>query len=356
MSALKSDFKPLFLDAASKLEAPWNIILPQLETLTVPQLVELIGTHDLDVAGVFVKGHPCTFEKISGRLQNKDVSVFLLVLYGLALTILTGDVHVYLENYMRLEWVPFVLSIRLQKEPVFVLACQRSLKAVVEWMTEVMREACFWAACRQTLQNGESALHMAVRRKQWDWTKWLLDHGVSPYTKNTDGASPIMLVAPYHEKLDLFYQRHDLEWFNALHDALVAGRHDATWCVALLDRGADVNQLALYDSPVDSLVVFAKHGMDMNLGPLPSRRTADQLKIFYMYGRRPTDWQHVIAAFPEMDWVRCLHAFFHGMTSEMPEPYRAHVQSRQAITKTTRYILRRLLESHSESSNTFPTS
>jgi hypothetical protein len=345
MSALKSDFKPLFLHAVSKLESPWKTILPQLETLTVPEMVDLIGTTTLDVAGVYVKGQQCNFEKISGRLHNKDIADFLLVLHGLVLTMVTGDVHEHLTTYMRLKWVPWVLSFWVWGEPVFVIACQRSLKAVVEWMTDTMREASYWEACRQVLKNGDSALHMAVRRRQWDWAKWLLDHGASPYTKNKKGDSSIMLVAPHHEKLDLFYSKSDSHWYNALHDALVVGRRDSTWCVALLDRGADVNQLALYDSPIDSLIVLAKHGMDMNLGPLPNRRTPDQLKIFYLYGRRPTDWQHVIAAFPETEWIRFLHAFYQYIEFEVPEVYRTHVEGRQAITMTTRDILHRLLES-----------
>lgn len=345
MSALKSDFKPLFLHAVSKLESPWNTILPQLETLTVPQMVDLIGTTTLDVAGVYVKGRQCTFEKISSRLHNKDMADFLLVLYGLVLTMTTGDVHEHLSTYMRVEWMPWVLSFRIQGEPVFVLACQRSLKVVVEWMTDMMREASCWAACRQQLENGDSSLHMAVRRRQWDWAKWLLDHGASPYTKNNQGNSSIMLVAPHHEKLDLFYSKDDSNWFNALHDALVAGRHDSTWCVALLDRGADVNQWKLYDAPIDSLIVLAKHGMDMNLGPLPRLRTPDQLKMFYLYGRRPIHWQHVIAAFPEIEWIRFLHSFYHDMDIEVPTVYRTHVEGRQAITPTTRHILHRLLES-----------
>lgn len=345
MSALKSDFKPLFIHGASKLEAPWKTILPQLETLTVPQLVDLIGAASLDIAGVYVKGHQCTFEKISSRLHNKDMAEFLLVVYGLVLTMATGDVHHYLVTYMRLAWTPWILSFRVQEEPVFVLACKRSLKAAVEWMTDAMCNALCWAPCRQTLRNGDSALHMAVRRRQWDWATWLLDHGVSPYTKNKSGESPTMLVAPHHEQIDLFCVKRDSDWFAALHDALVAGRHDATWCVALLDRGADVNQWALYDSPVDSLVVFAKHGMDMNLGPLPERRTADQLKIFYLYGRRPVHWQYVIAAFPEVEWIQFLHSFYNDKEFNVPDVYRSHVHSRQAITKTTREIRRRLLES-----------
>lgn len=345
MSALKSDFKPLFLHAVSKLEAPWRIILPQLETLSVSELVGLIGKATLDVAGVYVKSRQYNFEKIAARIHNKDISDFLFVLYGLALTMVTGDVHDYLVRYMRLEWVPCVLSFRIQGEPAFVLACQRSMKAAVEWMTDVMRDASCWSPCRQTLENGDSPLHMAVRRRQWEWAKWLFDHGVSPYTKNNKGDSSIMLIAPHHEKLDLFYSKSDSNWYNALHDGLVAGRDDCTWCVALLDRGADVNQLGLYDSPIDSLVVFAKHGMDMNLGPLPSHRTAEQLKIFYLYGRRPQLWERVIVAFPEIEWIQFLYAFYNDIECEVPNIYRTHLEGRQAVTKTTRHILRRLFES-----------
>ena len=178
-----------------------------VETLTVPQLVDMIGTATLDVAGVYVKSRQYNFEKISSRLHNKDVADFLLVLYGLALTMTTGDVHDYLVTYMRLEWVPWVLSFRVQGVPAFVLACQRSMKAAVEWMTDVMHETSCWSACRQTLENGDSPLHMAVRRVSGSGPKWLFDHGVSPYTKNNQGDSSIMLVAPHHEKLDLFLKK-----------------------------------------------------------------------------------------------------------------------------------------------------
>ena len=78
-----------------------------------------------------------------------------------------------------------------------------------------------------------------------------------------------MLAAPHHLRLDMFYTGESSEWYNALHDALVVGKHDASWCVALIDRGADVNQLELYDAPIDCLIVLAVHGMDMNLSPLP---------------------------------------------------------------------------------------
>ena len=345
MSALKSDFVPLYLHQVSKLNAPWKHILSQLETITVSKCIELIGTSNLDIAGVFVKGQQFTFENISSRLHNKDVADFLLLLHGLSLTMVTGELHEYVEHYIRLEWVPFVLSLHIENEPVFALACKRSLKLVAEWMTDVMRESKSLELCGQTLQNGDSALHMAVRRRQWDWAAWLLSQGVSPYLKNSHGESPIMLVAPHHEKMDLFCLKKDAKWFDALHDALVAGRNDATWCVALIDRGADVNQLILYDSPIDSLVVLAKHGMDMNLGPIPEGRTADQLKVFYVYGRKPEHWQNVISAFPEMDWIRFLHSFYHDIDVEIPIAYSTNIKSRQAITKTSIELIRRMSKS-----------
>ena len=343
MSALKSDFRPLFLYESSKLESPWNTILSQLETMTVGEIMRHIGDTTLCVSGVHVKGVQCTFESIAQRHTDSDVASFLLLLYGLVMSCTSGRVHQYLKQYIRIEWVPWLFSARVDSEPVFVLSCRRSLKTLVEWMADVMEEASDWSPCKASNSKGDTALHIAVRRRQWDWAKWLLTHGISPYEKNHAGETPMMLAAPHHEKLNMFCLERDEHWYKSLHDALVAGRHDATWCVALLDLGADVNQLALYDAPVDSLIVLAKHGMDMNLGPLPPKRTLDELKVFYVYGRQPTHWDNVIASFDDWHWVNSLCGFFSGALVALPEEYKDNLRSRQCITEITKSIMDRLI-------------
>lgn len=342
MSALRSDFFPLFLYEASKLEEPWKSILSHLETMSVEDIMKAIGTNTLVVSGVYVQNIQCTFEKIAQRVQDTKMADFLMVLYGLVMSCANGELHCCLKDHMRPEWTSWVLQARVNNEPAFVLACRRSLKQIVEWMAHTMQEANEWSAC--TLQNdrGDSALHIAVRRRQWDWAKWLLSHGASPYTKNKLGCSAIMLCAPHHEKLDLFCAQKDIEWYSAMHDALVYGRKDSSWCVALIDQGADVNQIELYDAPLDSLIVLAKNGMDMNLGPLPANRTPDQLKVFFVYGRQPREWKHLIDAFEDMTWIRTLRAFFKSEHTILPDEYIHHVLDRQCITKHTFDIVQRV--------------
>lgn len=341
MSALKSDFIPLFLYEVSKLDEPWKTILSQLDNISVDDVMSKIGTTSLIVSGVYVKGVQCTFEKIAERMDRTDVSHLFYVLYGIVMSCVTGNVYPTLSHYMRPEWCAWLFQVRVDGEPVFVLACRRSLKTFVEWMVQQMNAAKEWSACCALDLDGNSPLHFAVKRRQWDWAKWLMAQGVSPYTKNNAGESSVMLVAPYHDRLGMFCTEKNKQWFDALHDALVYGREDSTWCVSLLDQGADVNQLALYDAPLDSLVVFAKHGMDMNLGPLPENTLADKLKVFFVYGRKPVRWERVIQAFDDATWTYSLHAFFNGMSDTLKEEYISNVNNMRAITTTSIDIVER---------------
>lgn len=342
MSALRSDFFPLFLYEVSKLEEPWKSMLSQLDTMSVEDVMTSIGNTTLVVSGVYVQGVQCTFEKIARRLHDTNVADFLMVLYGLVMSCANGELHSCLKDHMRPEWVSWVFTARVNSEPAFVLACRRSLKEMVEWMAHTMQEANDWSACAVQNASGDSALHIAVRRRQWDWAKWLLAHGASPYVKNHSGCSAIMLCAPHHEKLFLFSGCEDIEWYSALHDALVYGRHDSSWCVALIDQGADVNQPELYDAPLDSLIVLAKNGMDMNLGPLPANRTLDQLKVFFVYGRKPQQWKYVIDAFEDVEWMKTLRAFFQGERTSLKAEYIENVKQVQCITETTLDVQTRL--------------
>jgi hypothetical protein len=342
MSALRSDFMPLFMYEVSKLQDPWKTLLHNLQTLSVSDMQSIIGSTALDITGVYVKGIQCTFEKIAQRSTNTDVSHFFYVLYGLVMTCQTGEVHPYMQKYMRVEWTKWIFSARVESSPAFVLACERSLKGVVEWMAEVMNDAKEWSPCLLPNARGDTALHFAVKRRQWDWAKWLIARGASPYIENHSGENAIMLTAPHHEHMNVFDVPKDTSWFHALHKALVHGCYDASWCVAMLDQGADVNQVELYDAPIDSLVVFAKHGMDMNLGPLPEDTSAEKLHLFFMYGRKPERWQRVLDAFEEFSWIRTLHNFFNHGSVDMPEIYKENIMARQCITEETRYIQHKL--------------
>ena len=347
MSALRSDFQATFLYEVSKLSEPWRSILTTLETATPNQIMESVGRTSIQVCGVCVHNNQCTFEKIAERLQNSEVAKLLYVMYGLSISCTTGEVHPYLNTYMRDTWIPWVLGVSVHGEPSFVYACRHSLKKIVGWMVGAMKQKSHWDPCKLTGLNDDTALHIAVRRRQWDWAKWLLSHGAPPYTKNQTGDTPLMLAAPHHLRVDMFRTDGDsVQWFDALHDALVAGKDDATWCVALIDRGADVNQAALYDAPIDSLIVMAVHGMDMNLGPLPESLSAEQRKLFYLYGRRPTEWKHVIGAFSDTDWILFLHRFFSESETKVPDVYIENVSRRQCITKDTRDVIRKLTLEH----------
>tara|TARA_B100000683_G_scaffold160265_1_gene154584 strand:- start:30 stop:1109 length:1080 start_codon:yes stop_codon:yes gene_type:complete len=342
MSALKSDFKGLFLNAVSKLESPWRYILPVLDNIDVPTLMDKIGHHSLDIAGVTVKNHACTFEKIAQRVENTDVSHFLLVLYGLVLTHTTGDIHPYIKQHMRTEWIPWILSVHINREPIFYGACRRSLRLWVEWMTALMEDVSFWRPLKQRGSNGDTALHLAVRHRQWEWSEWLVKHGVSPTIKNKAGETALSLAMPFHQCLSYLEIKHrNKEWFDALHHALVVGREDATWCVALIDMGADVNQVELYDAPVDSLAVFAKHGMDMNLGPLPQDITRESLQLMYAHGHVPRDWKQVVDSIRDETWMRTLFSIHAEESSNAPDNFIRNVLACQAVSSETRALQRR---------------
>ena len=297
MSALKTNFRQDFLHQVDKLQSIWQKILPKLEKITVEEIIKNLENTSLDIAGVSVGTQQCTLEKIAGQIYNTDVSDLLYVLHGLSLSFVTGEVHPYLKDKLRMEWIPLIFSLKIFDQPIFISACSRSLKIFVEWLVDIMEESRFWAPIQQRDANGDTALHIAIRNRQWDWAEWLVGHGASPYLKNKNNESSIMLTAPHHECLNIFKERNNSQWFDALHDALVYGKKDATWCVELIGLGADINQKELYDAPLDSLIVLAKQGMDMNLGPLPNQLLAEQLQIFYWYGHEPRDWRYVLMAF-----------------------------------------------------------
>ena len=104
---------------------------------------------------------------------------------------------------------------------------------------------------------------------------------------------------------------------------------------ALIVAGADVNQPELYNSPLDSLLVFAKCGIDMNL-PTCETFNSEQYRIMFLYGKIPTNWNNVLNAFSENDWVRMLHDISINFNNvNITQEYRDNIKSRKAITDST---------------------
>ena len=311
MSALKSDFTPLFEEAVEKLQQPWSTILKSLDK-TPLELMDIIGQTELDISGVHIYGQQYTLETIATR-QTTDVAHFLYTIYGLVLSCTTGKLHELLTRYARHEWVSWLLKANVGGSPAFLTACNRSLKEVATWMVGAMNECSNYTALQSTTEDGDTALHIAIQKKQWEWAVWLVENGVSPYQKNNQQQSPLMLVAPHREKIELFKGNSPQEWHDALHDALVHGKHHPKWCETLIQLGADVNQPELYDATTESLQIFAMYGMNMNLAPLPDTLSIEQRRVFYMNGHVPQRWDWVLETFQDETPLK-LYAAQHKIT------------------------------------------
>lgn len=332
MSALKSDFEEYFKEAVEQLPPPWCFIL-NTPTQTVESIMEAIGNTPLEISGVYVKGQQYTIEDIAPRLKD-GLCQFLYVIHGLVMTCTSGKLHSNLTRYARHKWVPWILKACISGEPAFLYVCKRNLKDVATWMIGAMNECNNFEPLQVTTDEGDTALHIAIRKQQWEWAAWLVDNGVSPYQKNNKHESAIMLCAPHSEKISLFKNNISEEWFNALHDALVYGKNNMEWCSELISMGADFNQIELYDAPIDTLKLLARLGMDMNLGPLPELLTSDQRRVFYLHGHVPKDWKYVIEAFPDApDWTYFLYKL-HSQKI-VPERMTDMIKSRRAITVET---------------------
>lgn len=333
MSALRQYNADDFNKRVRQLNEPWQHILLNVKSLTLHEIIELIckATH-LNVSGVYYNNRQFTFKHIAPSLEQDKASLFK-ALYGLAITLATGVIHQSLVQNIRNEWVIEMLHIPWNGSPAFVFACQQHMQTVMAWMISIMNKLNVYTPLHQIDSRGNTPLHFAVVQKKWDWVTQLIEHGCSPYIKNDLGKTPIMLTAPYYNKLKIF-KAESKEWFDALHETIVDGKEHAMWCHALLDAGADVNQSELYNSPVDSLIIFAQSGMDMNL-PGTLSLTVEQNRILFMYGKIPTDWDEILYAFQENDWIRMLHAFFNGKITQIPEEYRKNVLSRQCVTNKT---------------------
>ena len=338
MSAIKNDPQGPLYREIQKLKPPWNHIFTSLKHMTLDILLDLIEQSDhLDICGVNVQGEQYTLETFASNASG-SVSSVLYVLYGMGIVYTTGKLHKHLLSYAHESWMPRLFSMRFHNEPIFVSVCRREMRCVAEWMLGIMRKTKSFAPLFTKNHEGNTVLHIAVQKRQWEWSQWLIDQGCCPYQKNKKGKSSLMYAAPYTETISMF-QKPCKEWYDALHDALVDGRQYPLWSQALIEAGADVNQPELLSSPVQSLLVFAQHGMDMNIGPAPRNISAKHYRVMYMYGKEPEEWSSVLQAFEEDSWVRFLHGYFKDESNEnIPEEYRKNIISRQIITLTTQKI------------------
>jgi len=328
MSAIKKGLQ----DATKAVQLPWSFIIQHSQTLSPDQIIDHACTAShLNVAGVFCRQQQ-TFELLAQNLTGPSANV-LKALYGLSITMATGIVHPYLRDCSRTNWVLRLFDVKIHRSPAFVFACRQQYQSVVMWMIEIMNDLKEYTPIHQVDDDGNSPLHIAVVHRNWRWATQLVEHGCSPFVKNVAGKTPIMLAAPKYEQLAIF-KSDSIEWFDALHEALVDGKQDAMWCQSLIDAGADFNQAALYDSPLDTLLVLAHAGMDMNMlfdGVL----STEQHQIMYMHGKIDHNFDAIISAFEDDEWVRMLHQISHGHYFSAFPDYIATVSARRAITPMT---------------------
>lgn len=330
MSAIKNELKHLHT-----LEYPWNYILQNINHLNATQILQLViqKSEHVNIRGITSGKQQCTFENIAQNLPEEQGNVFF-ALYGLAITCVTGKLHTYLEQYTKTEWIHLFIQVKFHKQSIFVYACQQNIQSLMQWMIEIMNDIRNFQPLIQQDIYGNTPLHYAVIRKQWKWAQRLVDKNCSPFVKNNKGKTPLMLTAPHHEHLQIFKQNNK-QWFDALHETLVDGKEHAMWCYALINEGADFNQPELYNSPCDSLLIFARSGMDMNL-PTNETFSIEQYRLMFLHGKKPIQWNNVLNAFSENEWVRMLHDIsieFDG--AEITQEYKDNLKSRRAIIDTT---------------------
>lgn len=341
MSAIKMGLPTDIYTATTSIQHPWNVVIPNIETLSPEQIIEHACTAShLNVSGVFYGQKQHTLECLSAKINESSANV-LKALHGLSITMATGVVHPYLQKYTRAKWVLRLFDVKIHNCPAFVFACRQQYQTVVMWMVDIMNDLKDFTPIYQIDCDGNSPLHIAVLHRRWEWSKQLVEHGCSPFVKNVAGKTPIMLTAPYYKHLDMFKSK-TVEWFNALHEALVDGKKHAIWCQSLIDAGADFNQPELYDSPLDTLLVLAHAGIDMNMR-FSDKLSTEQHRIMYMYGKIDTNFDVILNAFEEDDWVRMLHQISHGYYLSMFSEYIELVSSRRAITKITIQLQEKLM-------------
>ena len=283
----------------------------------------------LDIWGARIGQINYSFSDLVANLDPESQRL-ARVIYGLFQTCATGEVHELVASQLRLEWVVPVFCLRIHGEPAFPLICQRQMHEVATWMMDwLQRCPNGLQVLNQHLSNGDSALHLAIRQRHWEWTAWLIKAGCHRYEKNQAGESPLLLMAPFEEHVHLL-RSPTLAWYNTLHEALGV---TSAWTQRLLDEGAALNQPVLYAVPVDILLVLAINGLDMNLSPLPPGLTPSHYRILYTYGRKPQQWKQVLTAFDDPNWVQALYHFFEKGNDEfLTDEYKNNLQTRRCIT------------------------
>ena len=331
MSFLRTNLEEQFSEVITDLNAPWSTFYKNLHK-DVPALMHIIGDAPIDISGVWYQDQQYNMAMIA-TLVSGPVSNFLKALHGLFITCTSGVLNPLLTNHLDNSWLEWLLKANICHEPAFLYICHRSLKTVAQFLLDEIETGGHNACLSYTNAQGETALHIAVRKRQWQWAKTLIAKNVSPYQKNKSGESALMLVAPFHDKLEDFKVEPLTDWYNELHDTLPYGRQSPEFCRKCLELGADFNQVVLYDSPAESLQIFAEAGLDMNLGPLPEL-SAEQRRIIYMHGRRPDDWKLVLDAFQESEkWPGKLFALH--SSDEVTEDMRVCLANRRAISQTS---------------------
>ena len=340
MSALRPSTTKLVRAAWQQLPSPWKDVFYAVENdADVFRILDIIGTHSLDVSGVYVDHVQYNFSTVAS-LVTGDLSDLFAVLHALRISAVTGVPHEDLSR-LRPEWASRCWALHIDETPLFVLCCRKSFRGLAEFICKHLGTQPLTTLEQQDAQ-GDQPLHIAVRRRHWSWAQWLIQQGCNPHRKNKRGESAFLLSTPFYDKLSLFKVDDPIIWYAALHEGLAWGRGDARWALAMLDAGADVNQSILYDSPLDCLLVFAQYGLDMNLGPLPAHLTPEHYRILYLHGRVPTDWSTVLDAFDEDNWVRFFRDFYTNKSVDIPGEFARNLTHRRAISEESVTLLHRL--------------
>ena len=331
MSALK----PLSISSIENTSI-WFILFD--ESSIDEKLNKILTCPQMNIWGLRHKEENYDFDDLIERLPC-ETRTLAYVIHGLFVSCSTGIVNNHLQTYLKSQWISKIFRIRINGEPVFPLICQRQMHILATWMVDWLSncdEKAF--VINDCLQNGDSALHMAIRNRHWDWATWLIASGCNKYSKNKADESPLLLMAPHEEHVHLL-RGETLDWYNNLHDAFGV---NSSWTQRLIDEGADINQPKLYGLPVDILFVLAKNGMDMNLNPLPPNLSDFHFRILYGYGRVPDDWKRVLHAFDDINFVKGLFQFFENDSDKLlMDEYKENLKDRRSIMpKTIAYAKR----------------
>jgi hypothetical protein len=341
MSAIKTDLPTKIKSAINGTITPWSTVYTNLDK-TPKQLMDIIADHNIDISGVYVDGKQYNMSDVAYYAPGSSQS-FLYALYGLFVTCTTGKSDPHLEQYIKSEWIPWLLQASILNEPAFLYVCKRSLTDVAQFILHLIEASAHYQVFNIVNSDGDSALHIAVRKKQWQWAQLLIKNKSCPYLKNKAGHSPMMLVAPHFEQIEMFKVKPEHYWYSELHDAIVHGKNHPGWIRTLAELGADINQDELIDSPPESLQILATAGLDPNIGRIPPSN--EQRRILYLYGREPCNWHNVTEIFKaDKDIVQELFALHYY--SECTEQMKQNILSRRAIDKKTIKLKKRILQKY----------